>query len=137
MSLIDIIRYFLNNGIILENTHYNIATLNYKELYSCYNDLQHTYQVNKIFNQNKNIINMISNKYKRKKVGKIILNIINENPEYIKLSWDQLLIILKGYKELSEYDDEFLEEAANIGGYQKLKFESMLIELKYTKKPKI
>ncbi len=137
MSLIDIIRYFLNNGIILENTHYNIATLNYKELYSCYNDLQHTYQVNRIFNQNKNIINMISNKYKRKKVGKIILNIINENPEYIKLSWDQLLIILKGYKELSEYDDEFLEEAANIGGYQKLKFESMLIELKYTKKPKI
>jgi hypothetical protein len=63
------------------------------------------------------------------------MSLIEKNPDLINLSWDEFYEILKLYDELSVYDKEFLKDAADYGGYQKLKLEYLLKEMEYTKRP--
>lgn len=137
MDFIDIIRYILKEGININGNHYGLDIINYYTFYLAYTDIQHTLQRNQLYHQRNDIVKKTENKFIMKKVGKIIMNIIKENNELLSLSWNDLYNILHTYPELSTYDVEFLEEAANLSGYQKLRLEYLFKDTEYTKMPKI
>lgn len=137
MDLLDIIRHLINKGIEIDDTIHQLSKLNIGQLYASYVDLQHNLQLQRIFNTKRDIIKKTKNKYKATEVGQFIMNLINRHPKLIELSWDNLYKILITYKELSEYDEEFLRDSADFAGYQKLKLEYILKDEEYTKPPKL
>lgn len=129
MNLLEIIEYILKEGIIIDNTKYNILKLNIHQIYSSYSDLQRNVQLNRLFNLKKDLISITANKYKIRSISNYIMSIIQNNPELIELSWDDFHKVLLTYEDLSSYDKEFLKEAADLGGYQKIKLEYLLKEM--------
>ena len=99
--------------------------------------LQHTLQRNKVFNQKHDIVKRTERNLLLHKLGKIIMKILNENKELLSIPWDNLYETLQIYPELSLYDKETLEEAANLAGYQKIRLEYLFKDTEYTKMPKI
>lgn len=137
MEFIDIIRYLRKEGLTANGKQYKADTINYYVLHLAYTDLQRALQKKQIFHQKRDIIKDIENKFILQKLGKIIMKIIDENKELLSLSWEQLYETLQIYPELSPYDKDFLEEAANLSGYQKLRLEYLFKDTEYTKMPKI
>lgn len=136
MNLLQIIEYMFKEGITIEGTKYNILKLNMLQMYASYSELQRNVQINRLFNLKKDIVKTTANKYKIKSVSIFIMSLIENNPQLIELSWDEFYEILTTYEELSSYDKEFLKDAADFGGYQKLKLEYLLKDMEYTKSPK-
>ncbi len=132
MDLLDIIIHLLKEGVNVEGKQYKVPTLNIKQLYSSYVDLQHTLQLNSFFYPTRDMIKHTENKLKMKTIGYKVIDIIKNNPSYIKLSWDELYDILILYQELATFDSDFLKEAADSAGYQKLKLEYLLTDTEYT-----
>lgn len=137
MELIDIIRYLKEEGIHVNGRNHKLDTINYYVFFLAYNDIQHTLQRNKVFNQKHDIVKRTERNILLHKLGKIIMKILNENKELLSMPWDNLYETLQIYPELSLYDKETLEEAANLAGYQKIRLEYLFKDTEYTKMPKI
>lgn len=137
MELIDIIRYLKEEGIHVNGRNHKLDTINYYVFFLAYNDIQHTLQRNKVFNQKHDIVKRTERNLLLHKLGKIIMKILNENKELLSIPWENLYETLQIYPELSLYDKETLEEAANLAGYQKIRLEYLFKDTEYTKMPKI
>lgn len=133
MDFLDIIKYLKVNGITIQGTSYSFEKINYYQLYHFYVDLTHKLQLNEIFKRKKDIIKAIENKYKLEEIGKLIMEIIYNNPSLIAVSWQELYELIKEYPSFQECDADFLYEAATVAGYQKLKVEYMYNDMKYIK----
>ena len=118
MSLTDIINYLISEGFYQEEQYILTSNLNYYYLYFEYINFQHHLQIKRIHNEPINIIKETEEKVLKKNLGKIIMKIIEKNPDLLYLSWSELYSIISLVEELSNYSSEFLESAANSRGYQ-------------------
>lgn len=130
MTLLDIINYVLNNGYYIGSLFYRPEVLNYHAMYQGYADIQHDLQIGRIYNVKRDIVKKTENKQRLKEIGTKIIQIIKNNPELLNLSWKDLYNFLMTYQEFQEFDSTFLEEAANVMGYQKYKVQKMYEEEK-------
>lgn len=137
MTLQEIISYLLKEGFYIDNTYYQDNIIDIVSLYSWYLDIQGTLQMNKYFNYKKDLIANAEKYEKQEFLGNIIISILEAQPELIELEWDTLYEILILNENLKQYDKEFLKEAADNKGYQKLKFQALYNDKPCTKKVKI
>ena len=137
MTLSELISYILKEGYYIDGTHYKDDSIDIISLYSWYLDIQGTLQMNKYFDYQKDLISIAEKFQKQDMLGELIMSIIESQPELIELEWDDFYEILVLNANLQQYDKEFLKEAADNSGYQKLKLQSLYNDKPYTKKVKI
>lgn len=137
MNLLDILAYLIIHGFTIDDTHYQPTNLNISYLYHEYCDLQAKIQLSKVTGRPLDLVGEVENNLKLEEIGLYIMEILDENPDYIALNWDNLFEILHLYPKLSPYTDEFLQEAANTCGYQRLKLHHMYENKHCTKKTKL
>lgn len=119
MSLTDIIEYITTEGIYQKEQYYLVSNLNYFHLYLEYADFQHYIQIRRLFKKDINIIEETEDKLLKMNTGKQILSLIINNPDLIELDWKDFYSIISSIEEFKQYDEDFLESAANYAGYQK------------------
>lgn len=119
MSLTDIIEYLTKEGFYQNNKYFLVSSLNYFYLYLEYADFQHYLQIQYLFNREINIIEETEDKILKKQIGNKILSLIINNPDLIQLDWKDFYSIISSIEEFKQYDEDFLESAANYAGYQK------------------
>lgn len=137
MSFLEIITYIKNNGFYIDNIFYGISNINFCALYSIYLDIQHNIQICTILGKEISVIKKAELREKMEEVGNIIMEILYKNPAYIKLDWYEFVKIISKHPKLKNYNNDFLEKAANHSGYQKLKFISVFSDDEYTKELKL
>ncbi len=123
MNLLDIINYILENGYYIEGIHYEVKEIDYWSLYNKYLVLRSSVDFALIKGNSLDIVHKTEKEMKLLELGKIIKTIILSNSEYLSLDWDKLVVILKENPILSDIDDKMLLEAANMVGYQALRYQ--------------
>lgn len=122
MNLLDLINYIKKTPISINGLSINKCTLNYYQIYYIYLYISHTNQLDNIFNQPHTMITYAKEKYKRSKIGEIIIKMLDENPKLIELDWDKFLEVLLNNPQLKNYDEELLKESAYQEGYNVLRY---------------
>lgn len=137
MSLTDIIEYITKEGFYQNNQYFLVSSISYFYLYFEYVDLQHYIQIKRIFKTDITIIEETKEKILKKEIGEHIMSLINDNPDLLDLEWKDFYLLLKTKEEFKDYSYEFLESAANYGGYQKEKLVNFYTNELYAKKKRL
>ena len=137
MSLTDIIEYITKEGFYQNNQYFLVSSISYFYLYFEYVDLQHYIQIKRIFKTDITIIEETKEKILKKEIGEHIMSLINDNPDLLDLEWKDFYLLLKTKEEFKDYSYDFLESAANYGGYQKEKLVNFYTNELYAKKKRL
>lgn len=117
MNIIDIIKYIKSNEIIINNQRISIEKLDLYSLYLSYTTFQNIIALNELYNLNKDLMKDAKDRLEMKRIGRIIMNVIEENPDYINYSWQELENALRSIPELQNLDSEYLNTCAYKAGY--------------------
>jgi len=117
MNIIDIIKYIKSNEIIINNQRISIEKLDLYSLYLSYTTFQNIIALNELYNLNKDLMRDAKDRLEMKRIGRIIMNVIEENPDYINYSWQELENALRSIPELQNLDSEYLNTCAYKAGY--------------------
>lgn len=133
MDIIDIIQYLKENPLVINNKPINIEEINLRFLYYDYLSLQNIYTLNHLLDLKKDLIEISKSRVELYRIGHIIMNLINDHPEYLDYEWEDLVEILHRIPELESYSSEYLRECAETTDYIKNKYISK-IKIHNTKK---
>lgn len=123
MDLLDIINYLLTNGITISDKHYDIEELDYYALFNQYALLVNHINLLELRGLPVDIVEKTTRNSELRKIGRIIVDILLSNKEYLSLEWSEFVVILHKHPKLQDFDDKTLLEAANLSEYKKLKYE--------------
>lgn len=119
MSFIDLIKYLQNNPQIPNEFNLDPFNFNISFLYITYSNYINNIIENELFNYGKDLVQEEKDKDNIDRIGNIIMQILDEHPEYIELSWQKLFEILHSIRELSSYSSKYLRKCAESKGYAK------------------
>lgn len=120
MNYIDIVNYLKENPISIEGIIIPIERINLKYLYAKYVEMVTTYTLCTSRGEELPTSTDFASAFysNQRRLGKIIMSLIYENPDYKKLSWDEFYEILHEHPKLNRYDSEYLKDIAIENGYQ-------------------
>ena len=126
MTLLDMIKYILNNEIKYENRYYRLEKLNLHMLYLFYIDFKHYITLEKIRNPYKSIDQLIEEKYRMKILGYKIIDVIIKIPNFYHFTWNEIYDIIKNNQEFSIYGREYLLQCVSVVGYQSTRLDHII-----------
>ena len=126
MNFLDIIKYLLTNGYYIDNKHCLLTAIDYYTLYNKYISLQSMITLHKLQNKPLDIVNKTLSNIHLLEIGKIIIDIVKSKKYTLDLEWSELVPILKHNPSLQDIDSNTLLEAANLAGYQALRYQVLI-----------